>query len=379
MENRVGLTLPCHWDQKIVEGILSHGVGIDGIPVTEVYGVLSHGGPVGHGRSRHSVPSVSEENAIEFRELLSKRNLGFTYLLNAPFIFGDDNQRKELDGYLDWILGELKPDALTITSHELMRYVRSRDPEVPIHISTIAGVKNGEEVEKFLDVSPSRVVPHHDVGKRWSDLEGIIGVGEKNGIKVELLSTESCLFECPHREAHYKFLAARAADQPLHTVCNAKKLTHPEEFLMAGGIIRPEDTKIYENMGVNYFKISGRSKPATWLLEVVRAYSNRTYDGNLIRLLGIDPELQAEEWLYIDNKALDGFIDKFPRSHIRGEEVAYCKKWIVRLYKEGKFRVLDGTEYTAEGESLVLKKLGESAEPIITREYGKIRQFSNFI
>src|SRR3989338_4291350 len=86
MENRVGLTLPCHWDQKIVEGILSHGVGIDGIPVTEVYGVLSHGGPVGHGRSRHSVPSVSEENAIEFRELLSKRNLGFTYLLNAPFI-----------------------------------------------------------------------------------------------------------------------------------------------------------------------------------------------------------------------------------------------------------------------------------------------------
>ena len=315
-----GLTIPCHWNKKIIEQMIRQTKETTGIPISEVYGSFADGGPVGHGRSKLSVQSVLKQEAIDFRKSLRDLNLNFTYLLNAPFKFTDLKQKEEVDQYIEWILKELQPDALTITSHELMQRVREIDANINIHISTIAGIRNGKDLEKFLDVKPNRVLPHHDCGKKWDDLKEIIEVGEKHGIETELLVTESCLFQCPNREAHYMHLANKTNDEEFHTNCNIRKILNPREFLLAGGTIRPEDTAFFEKMGVKYFKITGRSKPAEWLPEVVRAYHERNYNGNLIRLLGIDPSLKAEKWIYIDNKSLDGFIEHFPQTNIHEEE-----------------------------------------------------------
>jgi collagenase-like PrtC family protease len=246
-----GITLPCHWDEGIIRQIVEQNSSENNIPVKEVYGVLAGGGPVGHGRIPGSVVSVDEKNALDYGKVLSSLGVDFVYLLNAPFEFTDESQRDELDRYLNWILGDLKPDALTITSHELMQYVRKRDPNIDIHISTIAGVKNADDLKKFLDVRPNRVVPHHDLGKHWGDLSQVIGVAKENGINVEMLSTESCLLGCPNRDAHYRNVGAKSPDSAFHTTCNAEKLMHPREFLLAGGIIRPEDVHLFEDLGAS--------------------------------------------------------------------------------------------------------------------------------
>ena len=129
----------------------------------------------------------------------------------------------------------------------------------------------------------------------------------------------------------------------------------------------------YEKLGVKYFKISGRSKPVSWLPEVVKAYQSRNYEGNLIRLLGIDPKLEAENWIYIDNKSLDGFIEGYPQSIDKEKESDYCDKWMVKLFEEHKFHLNDGTEYSVEGEHLVLKKTGENTENILSNELRGLR------
>lgn len=249
-----------------------------------------------------------------------------------------------------------------------MERVRIFDKNIPIHISTIAGVKNSKDLETFLDINPVRVVPHHDCGKIWEDLKGITKLGKENGIDVELLSTESCLFNCPQREEHYNFLADGCEDTVFHQNCNTRKLTNPRELLLAGGIVRPEDEKFYEEMGVRFFKITGRSKPPEWLPEVVNAYREGSYNGNLIRLLGVDPSLEAEKWIYIDNKSLDGFIENFPQTRGLADEIKYTDSWISKLYKEGKFKIMDGTEYISEGDKLILKELGENTESVIDNE-----------
>ncbi|MFH0805071.1 MAG: hypothetical protein V1916_02655, partial [Patescibacteria group bacterium] len=217
-------------------------------------------------------------------------------------------------------------------------------------------------------VQPDRVVPHHDCGKHWSDLRDVVSYCGQHGAVVELLSTESCLLGCTRRNAHYQHLAAQGVDSAFHTVCNSIKLLRPREFLLAGGCIRPEDIRLFVGMGVQFFKLSGRSKPARWLPEVAAAYQAQRYDGNLVRLLGIDPSLQAESWVYINNRALDGFMAGYPQSGRYGDEVAYADEWIVRLHKSGDFKLNDGTTYREVNGSLQLESPGHWAAKVLRRE-----------
>lgn len=364
------LTIPCHWNKRVIDQILTQNGSAVNIGVAEVYGVLAEGGPVGHGRSPDSVPKVTKQEVVNFRNYLKKAGLRFTYLLNAPFRFtGDLEQKRLLDGYLEWILGKLKPDALMISSHELMRFVRSVDSEISIHISTIAGIKTVRDLRGYLDVRPDRVVPHHDIGKNWQDLRGLVSFGVQNGVRVELMVTESCLYKCSSRTAHYEHLAYGKKDTPFHLTCNARKLVYPSEFLLAGGVVRPEDISLFEEMGVDCFKTTGRSKPAEWLPETVRAYQTRSYEGNLVRLLGIDPSLRAEDWFCIDNKGLDGFLDDFPSSQDDEIKRKYCESWAIKLYQEGRLYANDGSRYSTEGS--VLKLVGQGGErvaPIVRKE-----------
>src|SRR3990172_10429297 len=164
------LTVPCHWNKEIVNQIVSIPQ-TEGIGVGEIYGAMANGGPVGHGRAAESVVAISLQEAIDFRTFADSQGLRFTYLLNAPFKAKSDSEsRKELQRYLNWVLNELKPNAVTIASLDLMREVRHIDQNVEIHISTIAGVRYIQDLEQYLEVQPNRVVPHHDVGKDWKSL-----------------------------------------------------------------------------------------------------------------------------------------------------------------------------------------------------------------
>lgn len=370
IKEKSNLIIPCHWDTTTIEQVAHQNVlSSRGVYVTEVYGVLANGGPVGHGRSRKSVPEIESDKAIEFRKQLKNLGFSFTYLLNAPFTIDQESMgRQELDDYLIWILKDIQPDALLISSFELMKHLRKTDSRIPIHISTIAGIKNVEDLKKYLDISPQRIVFHHDLGKDLDNLEVLQRYCENIGIETEILVTESCLYRCPAREAHYRYLARKDHDSSYHTDCNTRKLTHPREFLLAGGIIRPEDLQFYEGMGINRFKVSGRSKPAQWLPAVVKAYLDREYHGNLIKLLGIDPSLEAENWIHIDNKALDGFLKGYPFAGSYLDKIHYCDRWIVMFYQAGQFQLLDGTEYAIQNGSLAIKTIGEKTNQVFTKE-----------
>jgi collagenase-like PrtC family protease len=365
----VFITIPCHWNRDVIKSIVYKNKVKDIVKVAEVYGVLAGGGPIGHGRTAVSVVDVHSSEAVIFRKFLKSLKLKFTYLLNAPI----DTEKilkykKELHRYLHWILEDLRPDALTITSLDLALLVRQLDKEIAIHISTIAGIKKAEDLNKYIPINPSRVVLHHDCGKHWSDLFDIVNYAERNLIDVEVLCTESCLLGCRQRVGHYKALAAHNIDRAFHTGCNSVKLIHPRELLLAGGLIRPEDLGIFIDFGVKYFKISGRSKPFSWLPEVVEAYQNRGYDGNLVRLMGIDPSLEAEKWVYLENKALDGFLKGYPQGGDYQGEAKYCDQWIINLYKNGNFKLLDGTEYEVKNQELVLKTPGIRLKQILRRD-----------
>jgi collagenase-like PrtC family protease len=119
--------------------------------------------------------------------------------------------------------------------------------------------------------------------------------------------------------------------------------------------IRPEDIRHYEAVGYEHFKITERFKRTPLLLENVRAYENRRYDGNLLDLftlprkgaftpihLGyfIQPEhvnimkvselekvfdLEVRELVQLDNKKLEGFIEHFKNEDCNRTSCSQCK------------------------------------------------------
>jgi collagenase-like PrtC family protease len=348
------LIAPLHWDLEVLKQIAEQNKHYSGIKITSFYGALARG-VVPHGRNATSVTDITKEDAIQFNQKLHKNGFSSIYLLNAPFAIDSLQKEKQVIEYLDWIVNKFKADAVTISSYELMQFVRQLYPKFPIYVSTIAGVNSVEDFKKYLDINPTRIVLHHDTNRNFNALKQIVKLANNLKIETEFMLTESCLRRCPNREAHYRFLGkpeSEQIDKPFHLTCNSRKLIHPFELLLAN-VIRPEDIKYYEGMGISHFKLTGRSKPSKWLPEVTQAYLQRSYEGNLIRLLGIDPTLKAEQWLYIDNKSLDGFIEGFPKTNIPQEEIQYANDWIIKLWKSNNFRTEDDTKYEIAKDGLL--------------------------
>jgi collagenase-like PrtC family protease len=333
------LVVPCHWDYNVLDILAKQNADYkeQQIGVTDMYGGLP-GESIGNGRSPNKVARLTRTDAITFRKAVEERKIKFNYLLNNSLPFTNSPSMQQVHEYLDWIVGEFKPDALVIASKDLMKIVRERYGSIPIHISTIAGISSVEDLERFRDINPSKVVVHNDLARDFSSLEETARRAAECGIDIELMVTESCLRKCPYMKEHRDHISRGGDDSNIQCSCNMKKLSYPYEILRAN-FVRPEDLAFYEEKGISSFKISGRSKPASWLPLATEAYMCRNNYGNLISLLGIDPNLYAEEWIFISNKALDGFIDSFPRTGSSDDEADYCKMWAVKLFKKGDFRI----------------------------------------
>jgi len=330
------ITIPCHWNITVLKKIKKQQDKCLDTKIIEVYGAPISG-LVGDGRNTTVTKRFSKSEAIKLRKKIRNLGFSFNYLMNAP-IDVSKQDHKELDKYLDWVINKYQADSITLSSLELMKYIRNKYPKIPIYVSTIAGVRNIEDIKKYTDIKPQKIVLHHDAIRDFDNLPSFVSLMKKQGIIIELMLTESCLRNCPKRENHYNTLSDNSSDRKFHKFCNNIKVLKPEEFLRAN-FIRPEDRKFYENIGFNYFKITGRSKKASWLSEVTEAYLLREYNGNLIRLLGIDPLLNAEKYVYIHNPALKGFIENFPKN--TNLENTYCKKWAIKLMQNKEFNIIN--------------------------------------
>jgi collagenase-like PrtC family protease len=108
--------------------------------------------------------------------------------------------------------------------------------------------------------------------------------------------------------------------------------------------VRPEDIHAYEEIGIDSFKIGGRSMPTERILRAATAYSSRQYLGNLHDILNvIMPKIGLINSIlpgvpnnatgtppkfYIDNQALEGFLDFFKKQNCLAgcSRCDYCQR-----------------------------------------------------
>ncbi len=350
--------------------------------VKEIYGKLSRD-LIGGGRSTITLRPTTRRSLASSVAEAHAHGLSFNYLINGAGLYGLEQTRRgqaairrQLDG-----LDEMGVDAVTVASPYLLRLVKKQYPRLMVRVGVFALVDTPHKVVQWEDMGADTIcVSAIACNRNFTKLEAIKKASRR---ELQLIVNASCLLNCSHEPTHMHLLTQSSMSRGgrkgfcldycfLH--CSSSKLRDPSLYLRATWI-RPEDLHFYEEIGFHSFKIVERSCPGDLLVKRVAAYAARSFDGNLLEIAGPVAQIKREQntpfaqrarmmtvmfkpWyvklsalaamkryaemvilhdygratapVYIDNKALDGFVEGLRTrdcSTADCRRCTYCSSW----------------------------------------------------
>lgn len=358
---------------------------VDLSAVDEVYGKLP-ADCIGGGRPSVTFTGPNRSEFAHYAKEISKRGIRFNYLLNATCIDNREFTRKghkQIRQLLDF-LSRLDIPVVTVALPPLAAIIRNYYPNLKINVSTNALVDRLEKVHYWEEEFGVEQITlcHTAVNRDFPELRRM--VRHKHSCQLQLICNLFCKRTCAVQGMHANFQSHASQTHHKHDIvqadyfclsCSAKVFMNPEEIMRAGWI-RPEDLAIYEEIGIHKFKLAERGIFTHALAKIVKAYTQRTYCGNLTDLVPSDakykfvkeqnplhffkhyfrPKLlnmfalkkSIKELLdlrknspytehlgvVIDNSALDGFINFFLTHDCRTltcDTCRYCSTWAAKV------------------------------------------------
>lgn len=309
------------------------------------------------------LPKISKEYFADYVKKLNDIGVKFNFTMNSIIPYGSKvemvKHKKDIQDLVKW-LESIGVYRLTIANPEILIMVREvSNIEVEMscitHIDTVTQMKYYHEtfgVNKFCcSILKNR------------NKEFLIRAQDycnRNGCILEIMCQEMCgvagidnqgshyATHCVFRDSCYICHACNRTKEesmldnnyPM-SYCMSARSSTPEAWLRMRWI-RPEDQKIYrEKIGINYWKVSGRTGTLEYMKFVLEAYMSETYDGNLLGLwkplssiYDGKTELKSKTDIDIPNKKLDGFINKWMdgngwecENHECGYSCRYCEQF----------------------------------------------------
>jgi collagenase-like PrtC family protease len=362
------LTVPTNWQEDLLERIRKPEVDI-------VYGKLDRDF-VGGGRPSVVLNKITKSKAKSHIQELHKMGLIFYYLLNSSCMANRELTRSGQDKLiklLHW-LSESDVDGVVVASPFLLEFIKRKYPNFKLSISCFANVNSVEKARFWEDLGASVItLSQVETNRNFGLLEKI---RENVKCELQLLVNDNCLQDCPLFFYHNNMTSHASQDSSrkgsyifdyCRLMCRSRMLKEPVNFIRAAWI-RPEDLHIYENIGIDRFKLVDRSMHSDALALIVDAYSKRRYDGNLYDLfnnpskslwlnkpnflhrlnyffhpfaVNIFKILKHKEVVkdidvYIDNTKLDGFINYFLNQDCRYrscKDCGYCQEIADKVVK----------------------------------------------
>ncbi|MDD5287308.1 MAG: U32 family peptidase [Desulfuromonadaceae bacterium] len=362
---------------------------IEGYPVTELFGKLPSDS-LGGGRASFMLSPLTVGQFKDHVRAAAKRGIGFNYLINPACM---DNREYTRQGQADLerlleMVEECGATAVTVSLPFLISIIKKRHPSLKVRVGVYARVDSVAKAKFWEELGADCITLESiSVNRDFAMLEAI-----RKAVKLELqlIANSNCMMFCPLSGQHMVNLSH--ASQQGHASrgfmidycalrCSADKLMDPSNYLRSE-FIRPEDIDLYVQMGFTSFKILERGAPTSVMAQRVRAYSERSFDGNLLDLIqpyGYKDKsgfgtgrpgnlwkflkyffrpgtvktsellklkklaekrglLSAMEWdpVYIDNKELDGFLAGMKEIDCRTSDCSacgYCAAWTERGVK----------------------------------------------
>lgn len=285
------------------------------------------------------LPDISMEEFANYVQAAKDKGILFNYTMNSIQPYGSKKallaHKEEVQNFVKW-LEDIGVYRITIANPMMaliIREVSNIELEMSCigHIDTVTQLKFYHEqlgINKFCgSILKNR---NKKFLKRCADY------CDENGLIYELLANEYCgvssissdgtpyATHCVFRDSCYLCHAMNRTKEdsmsynnyPMNYCMSARNST-PEAWLRMRWI-RPEDQHYYNEIGINYFKVSGRTGTTDYITRILQAYMSKSFDANMLELwkpletiYNGKKESSHEHKVNIPNKALDGFLDKW--------------------------------------------------------------------
>lgn len=366
------LSIATNFDPALVEAVKEY-------PVAELFGKLREDA-VGGGRAPYQLAPVSKKRLADHVRHARAAGIGFNYLLNASCLGNREMTRagqREIEDLAGWLC-EIGVESVTVSSPYLLRLVKTRYPRLKVRVSVFAGVDRVRKAQMWEEMGADCIVLDSILVNR--ELRTLERIRKSVRCDLELLVNNNCLAGCALSPMHMNALSH--AGQAWHgnrgfvidwcfLRCTEMKLRDPVNYLRSEWI-RPEDLHVYEGLGYDLFKIAERDIPTELMMTRVRAYSGRRYDGNLLDLVQpyaframkgsgryyrrgpgwlfrfflrpglVNPArmlllrrladlrhmtrpVDGNAPVFVDNRSLDGFLERFRESGCRDVDCGECR------------------------------------------------------
>lgn len=356
-------SVACNWDPELLERLQPGSV-------ETLFGQITDD-PFGGGRGSFLAPKVDREQAMEFIGEARRRGFHFNYLLNGACLDNLEMTRegnRALFAHVEWVVST-GADKVTVTLPIMLRWIKRHFPQLRVMVSSWARIANVKRAKYWEDIGADEIICAETATR---DFEALRAMKRVLKCKIEVIANPSCLYLCYLDTNHINMMSHGAQGGHVsggfvidhcQVFCQRMKMAKPEE-LMKSRWIRPEDVGVYEEIGIDALKLLERFRTTDSLVQVVEAYENRRFDGNLVELLtlprtgaynppnmeylvrpdaaSMDSIMQMADIfgysfadvMQIDNRALDGFIEHFKTHncyHASCDECGYCASWAKRV------------------------------------------------
>ena len=247
---------------------------------------LANGRPTGL-RKEHE-----EERIISDLKYCREHGMKLDLLANAT-CYGEtavtEEQRLQLVGIIERLdSAGLYPEIVTTTSPYIAKLFKVTFPDIEIRASVSMRLRNTLAFEYLAPLFDSYYICR-DVQRDIPTFRMIAAWCRENGKKLCMLVNSGCMRNCPWHVFHETLQAhnfggifSEMYNQRLDLVCHSVfRSGHFVDFLRCSWI-RPEDVHVFEPE-LETIKLSTRQ--VKYPFEIVEAYLNASYDGDLLHLM----------------------------------------------------------------------------------------------
>lgn len=299
--------------------------------IDEVYGSRKESAKL-TARPAFRLPDIDRKSFCDYVKRLNAIGVSFNYTLNSSFLGGKEEIKKNESAILEYIkfLSCSGVGVITVTLPLMAEYIRTVDKNIRIEISTISHIDTVTQVALWKErYGISKVCGNLYKNREIKFLKGLATYCNKNNIVLTLIVNEFCgngldagsgVTNCIYRD-HCYGLHSIGYDIDENIYCDypmgrcIQSRSKATDWIKMN-FIRPEDLRLYNRIGINHFKITGRTGSTNYIFKVVKAYADEYFCGNVLELWkhletisGLEDDSKYTPNYHINNRDLDSFLN----------------------------------------------------------------------
>lgn len=341
--------MPSDFKNETIDEYYEINSKYDHAKIIETFGQLAPDTVFGSCRPPRGLPEVDRHILESHVGYCREKGIDFNYVINATCMANEElttSGYKKIKDFIEMLEG-IGVEWVTISLPSLMEIVKYIAPGIKIKASTVCQINSPHKAKLYEELGIRRIVLDEDIHRKFDTLKNIRKVYTGD---IEVIVNSFCVNDCPFKMFHYNSFSHSHVnrDECSYFSLKCHHMHIGAETHMRLNWIRPEDLHYYDEIGINYFKLQGRTNVHTGNpAEAVTRYIEGHYDGDLMSLLELfSPEKPlTTAGCKIDNSKLDGFFEKFVNNPCfctkLCDECGYCKGFAEKSISPSDIAVLD--------------------------------------